>query len=30
MIRLLKEMDGRVNMKMEFNIKDQNKNFETN
>ena len=30
MIRLLKEMDGRANMKMEFNIKDQNKNFETN
>ena len=29
MIRLLKEMDGRVNMKIESNIKDQNKNFET-
>ena len=29
MIRLLKEMDGRANMKMESNIKDQNKNFET-
>ena len=29
MIRLLKEMDGSANMKMEFNIKDQNKNIET-
>ena len=29
MIRLLKEIDGKANMKTESNIKDQNKNFET-